>query len=153
MGQYFKIVNKTKKEVVRPGVFGSGIKLWEITANGKGSLQGLALLIAEGHNQVHPCDIIGRWSGDEITLVGDYAESGLYQESGKYKDITIDVYRVLCKEEWIGYQVRERLKKYGSKYLIQEELELMQELFPLEVHEGDLRQKYDFVEKEVEHGL
>ena len=49
MGQYFKVINKTKKEFINPHTFGNGLKLWEIVASGKGVMQGLGLLLAEGH--------------------------------------------------------------------------------------------------------
>ena len=49
MGQYFKVINKTKKEFINPHTFGNGLKLWEIVASGKGVMQGLGLLLGEGH--------------------------------------------------------------------------------------------------------
>ena len=47
MGQYFKIVNKTKKQVLEPMTFGSGCKHGEIISNAdRGSvLQALGHLI------------------------------------------------------------------------------------------------------------
>ena len=57
---------------------------------------------------------------------------------------------MLLQDSWIGKEMEERLKKHGDQYLYGEEKELMEELFPLAIHEGNLRQKFDFVEKEVQ---
>lgn len=162
MGQYFKVINKTKKEFINPHTFGNGLKLWEIVASGSGVLQGLGLLLAEGHIEYNkkyepiPSTIIGRWQGDSIAIVGDYAKSGLYDmcedEDGKpkngWKDISIPTYRTLLKDTWIGSRKAEEIKKHGTKWMFGEEHKLMLELFPKECTEGDLRQKFDFVEKE-----
>ena len=103
-----------------------------------------------------PSTIIGRWQGDSIAIVGDYAKSGLYDmcedENGKpkngWKDISIPTYRTLLKDTWIGSRKAEEIKKHGTKWMFGEEHKLMLELFPKECTEGDLRQKFDFVEKE-----
>ena len=103
-----------------------------------------------------PSTIIGRWQGDSIAIVGDYAKSGLYDmcedEDGKpkngWKDISIPTYRTLLKDTWIGSRKAEEIKKHGTKWMFGEEHKLMLELFPKECTEGDLRQKFDFVEKE-----
>ena len=107
MGQYFKVINKTKK-------------------------------------------------GDSIAIVGDYAKSGLYDmcedEDGKakngWKDISIPTYKTLLKDTWIGSRKKQELLKDGTQWMFGDEKKIMQELFPKECTEGDLRQKYDFVEKE-----
>ena len=162
MGQYYKAFNKTKKEYLNPHTFGNGLKLMEFTSDGKGMLQGLSLLLANGNGRGsgdHPSEskIIGRWSGDNITIDGDYADNTLWNVLDKdsdtyekgWKDISKDVYRVLLKDSWIGEQMKERLKKDGDRFLYGEELELLMELFPTEIHEGNLRQKYDFIEKQT----
>jgi len=161
MGQYFKVINKTKKEFINPHTFGNGLKLWEIVASGKGVMQGLGLLLAEGHIEYNkkyepiPSTIIGRWQGDSIAIVGDYAKSGLYDmcedEDGKpkkgWKDISIPTYRTLLKDTWIGSMKAKEIKKHGTRFMFGDEHKLMLELFPQECTEGDLRQKFDFVEK------
>lgn len=43
MGQYFKAVNKTKKELVCPWCMGGGAKLWEWAANPQGAIFTLLL--------------------------------------------------------------------------------------------------------------
>ena len=162
MGQYYKVFNKTKKEYLTPHTFGNGFKLMEFTSDGRGILQGLSLLLANGNGRGggdHHSDseIIGRWSGDNITIDGDYADDTLWAKLDKdgenyekgWKDISKDVYRVLLQDSWIGKEMEERLKKDGDRFLYGEELELMQELFPTAIHEGNLRQKFDFVEKSL----
>ena len=163
MGQYFKVINKTKKEFINPHTFGNGLKLWEIVASGKGVMQGLGLLLAEGHIEYNkenaepiPSTIIGRWQGDSITIQGDYVKDGLYDkcedEDGKpkkgWKDISIPTYKTLLKDTWIGSMKAEEIKKHGTRFMFEDEKKIMEELFPKECTEGDLRQKFDFVEKE-----
>ena len=79
MGQYWIAVNLDKKEYVHPHKLGCGLKLWEQLANHPSTGTALIILCAAmpeqrggGDLQEHP--IIGRWAGDRIALVGDYAE-------------------------------------------------------------------------------
>ena len=39
MGQYFKVVNKTKRQVMTPSKFDSGSKLMEFSSDGMGIMQ------------------------------------------------------------------------------------------------------------------
>ena len=105
MGQYWMVVNLSKKEFVLPHRVGAGLKLWEQLANHPGTGAALIILCAampeprgggdfdlevnwHGPERIdmsgpgkmpetYP-DIakrtIGRWAGDRIALVGDYAE-------------------------------------------------------------------------------
>ena len=166
MGQYFKVINQTKKEVLNPHTFGNGLKLWEFVSDGNGVLQGLGLLLAEGHveydknNELKPSTIIGRWHGDSITILGDYARdkkgNNIYDTmldskgelKKSWKDISVETYKTLLKDTWIGSRKAEQIRKHGTKFMMSDEKKIMEELFPKECVEGDLRQKYDFVEKE-----
>ena len=157
MGQYFKVINKTKKEVLNPHTFGNGLKLWEFVSDGNGVLQGLGLLLAEGHMYDA---IIGRWHGDKIPILGDYANDkdgnniwdSMLDSKGdlkkSWKDISVETYKTLLKDTWIGSRKAEQIRKHGTKFMMSEERKIMEELFPKECTEGDLREKYDFVEKE-----
>jgi len=154
MGQYFKIVNKTKKEVLEPHVFNSGYNHGSILANSsRGSvLQALGLLISTCDRDKTWQSFKGRWAGDEIIMVGDYHESELYNKSDNsrwYTDISGDVLIELFKDDCIAREQKEWLIQYGTATLHGTHKELMQKIFPLECHEGDLRQKYDFIEKET----
>jgi len=170
MGQYFKVINKTKKEILNPHTFGSGLKLWEIINSRGEILQGLALLLAEGHQkydknyQPIKSDIIGRWKGDKISIMGDYVEhevvkdgevklqnfwESMYDDEGisfrnGWKDISIETYKELLQDDWQGRRKAKQLKKKGTYMMIDSEKELMEELFPKECHEGDLRWRYKF---------
>ena len=165
MGQYFKVVNKTKKEVLNPHTFGNGVKLWEFVSDGNGVLQGLGLLLAEGHTEYKdlisiPSTIIGRWHGDKITILGDYAHDkdgnniwdSMIDSEGylkkPWKDISVETYKTLLKDTWIGSRKAEQIRKHGTKFMMSDEKKIMEELFPKECVEGDLRDKYDFVEKQ-----
>lgn len=153
MGQYFKIVNKTKKEVLEPHIFDSGFNHSEVLANSsRGSvLQALGLLISTCDRDKTRNSLKGRWAGDEIIMVGDYHESELYNKSDNsrwYTDISEPTLKELFKLDYIAQPKKDWLLKYGTQALCGPHKKLMQEIFPLECHEGDLRQKYDFIEKE-----
>lgn len=153
MGQYFKIVNKTKKQVLEPHIFDSGFKHGEVLANSsRGSvLQALGLLISTCDRDKTSTSLKGSWAGDEIIMVGDYHESELYNKSDNsrwYTDISEYVLIELFKNDYIAQTKKDWLLKYGTKTLCEPHKKLIQKIFPLECHEGDLRQKYDFIEKE-----
>lgn len=98
MGQYWLPVNLTKREYIDPHKLGSGLKLWEQVAN-EGVGRALIILLANfkerrgggdlcykngepgGEGAINP--VIGRWAGDEVTLVGDYAEDTDYRPKAK----------------------------------------------------------------------
>ena len=94
MGQYFKIVNLTKKEVVHPHNLNTGAKFREICNNNVG---GVLLFLLRRSSQGGGGDIdrsyeyAGRWAGDSIVVIGDYDESGLYDEAREYRDISKEV--------------------------------------------------------------
>ena len=64
MGQYHRPCNLTTNEYLHPHDFGDGLKLLEFGESGQGTMSALILLLAPG----------GRWHGDRIAIVGDYAE-------------------------------------------------------------------------------
>ena len=81
MGQYWKVANLDKREYVDPHKLGTGLKLWEQLANHPGTGAALVILCAampepRGGGGLTPNEIVGRWAGDRIALVGDYAERG-----------------------------------------------------------------------------
>jgi hypothetical protein len=84
MGQYYKIVNLTKREYLEPHAFDEGAKLLEFGCSGSGTMTALAVLLANSNGRgggdlngvpedfpVKP----GRWAGDRIVVAGDYAEA------------------------------------------------------------------------------
>lgn len=51
MGQYYKVINIDKKEVLNPRAFGNGNKLLEFTPNPIGIMMGLGLLTTNGNGR------------------------------------------------------------------------------------------------------
>ena len=106
MGQYHYVCNLDKHEFLHPHKFGSGLKLMEFGCESVGVPTGLVLLLAasngptgRGGGDWHPWlggpgyegrevkvdaataerlsrEIPGRWAGDRIAIIGDYAETG-----------------------------------------------------------------------------
>ena len=89
MGQYWLIINEDKKEYIRPHGLGDGAKLMEFGCSSNGTLTGLTLLLADattngrggGDFPGYGGDVLGRWYGDRIKIVGDYGDDNLYQEA------------------------------------------------------------------------
>lgn len=126
MGQYWIAVNLDKKEYVSPHKLKTGAKLWEQLANHPGTGAALVILIAaqremrgggdlqentkdENYNKIAR-SVIGRWAGNRVAFVGDYAEdndlpekfkaSRIHDEcnDGKYLDISDHVATVIEHE-------------------------------------------------------
>ena len=93
MGQYHRLVNLDRCEFIDPHQMGSGLKLWEQMANhpspatalvflcaapdqrGGGDIQELeSAVTAMGRVDVVVNGLVGRWHGDRIAWIGDYAE-------------------------------------------------------------------------------
>jgi hypothetical protein len=84
MGQYWKVVNLDKREFVHPHKLGTGLKLWEQVAGHPGTGVAMIILCAamphpRGSGDLNMDDdiarrTIGRWAGDRVCLVGDYAK-------------------------------------------------------------------------------
>jgi hypothetical protein len=119
MGQYWLPVNLTKKEFIDPHKLGSGLKLWEQIANHPGTGTALLILCANmverrggGDLGEHPA--VGRWAGDRIAIIGDYAlpedmddidPSEIYYQcsEGLYKDVSEMVAEVIERELQLRY--------------------------------------------------
>jgi hypothetical protein len=78
MGQYHYVVNLDKKEFIHPHMLGVGLKLWEQMAAHPGTSSALIALLAcsngRGGGDLHEDEIVGRWAGDRIAIVGDYGQ-------------------------------------------------------------------------------
>jgi hypothetical protein len=131
LGQYWLVANLSKKEFLNPHELGTGLKLWEQLANHPGTGAALIILCAAmpeprgggdfslGDPEINDANIyapiaqrtIGRWAGDRIALVGDYAQNSdlpvrfhaksIYNKCNAedgWKDITGDVCAVIEHE-------------------------------------------------------
>ena len=86
MGQYFKIVNQDKKEVINAWDLGGGAKFWEWLWNPQARVFVWLLRKSdEGGggdiNDPERFETLGRWAGDRVTLTGDYDSSRLWNMS------------------------------------------------------------------------
>jgi len=80
MGQYHLTVNLDRKEFLMPHKLGVGLKLREQTGFGNSIPDALFMLLAasngygSGDFQDNQNHIIGRWAGDRVAVIGDYAQ-------------------------------------------------------------------------------
>lgn len=70
MGQYFYIVNTTKKQYLHPHDFNDGLKMGEFTS----TMEVLGLLLCDSYLYKFHSPLIGAWKGGAITIAGDYSE-------------------------------------------------------------------------------
>jgi hypothetical protein len=97
MGQYFLVVNLTKKEFIHPHKFGDGLKLLEFGCSADGTMTALTLLLrqsSEGGGGDYSGDNpkVGSWAGDKIVIVGDYDDSKLFEKADKsFKDVSEEI--------------------------------------------------------------
>ena len=121
MGQYFKVANLDKKQVIDPHEFGDGLKLMEIGCSSNGTMLGLALLLRQSTGSgggdflavgAHP--VVGSWAGDRVTIVGDYDKSNqiatgqkkgelwdAFEDTGEWEDISIEVVLAMCADHYV----------------------------------------------------
>ena len=103
MGQYHKLVNLDKKEMVHPYNLGLGAKQYEQTGDNGSLSDAIYLLVmtspARGGGDWESFESLsGRWAGDRVVVLGDYTEdedlpdipnaSKLYSESATSEDWT-----------------------------------------------------------------
>ena len=119
MGQYHTPVNFTKKEYISPHKLGTGLKLCEQIAQQYGTGSALLVLLAcsngrgGGDLREHPTeDVVGRWAGDVVIMVGDYAEeddvlsvdvTDFHMNEDQYTDVSELVCQILESELQIQY--------------------------------------------------
>lgn len=80
MGQYHLTVNLDRREYLNPHKLGMGLKLWEQTGDMFAKVMVPLLAVSNGRGggdfndgNVMDTQIIGRWGGNRIAIVGDYA--------------------------------------------------------------------------------
>lgn len=79
MGQYHILCNLDKKECVIPHAVGDGLKLWEMAGWSIGGIATAMVLLTShgerrGGGDFSESEVWGRWHGDRIAIIGDYAE-------------------------------------------------------------------------------
>ena len=89
MGQYYRVCNLDKRQVLDPHAFGDGLKLLEFGCSSLGALTALTVLLADGNGrgggdlhvnpEEHP--IVGSWAGERIVIAGDYGNEGKFLNS------------------------------------------------------------------------
>jgi len=118
MGQYHLTVNLDKREFLDPHKLGQGLKLREQSYGGPGGVGAALIVLLAASNgrgggdfdaSTDPDGMIGRWAGDRLAIVGDYAEAGdlalehraerIYRDCGRggrgFRDISDSVARVI----------------------------------------------------------
>ena len=118
MGQYHKIVNLDKKQILHPHKFDDGLKLMEFGQSGQGTMAGLAVLLAAsckggargGGDVDSESTLVGSWAGDRIAIIGDYCEED--DVIGMTKEQLMDAYKAENGYEDISEQVRRGLASF-----------------------------------------
>lgn len=77
MGQYYIVINKTKREAFEP--ISSGVKLMEFAYMASATERALIKLLQS------------RWGNDEVAVVGDYYEDGGVNFYGMFRSLTEDL--------------------------------------------------------------
>jgi hypothetical protein len=118
MGQYHKLVNLDKQEVVEPFHLGLFSKQYEHTGVEGSLADAIYLLVMSSPNRGGGdwplTDLSGRWCGDRVVVVGDYTKDTdipnyegaekLYEESNSWEDISGQVREAFIKIFEIEYK-------------------------------------------------
>lgn len=116
MGQYYVVINLTKKQFIHPHAFGDGCKLMEFGSSGR-TMSALAVLLVNsngrgGGDLDSHRPIVGSWAGDKIVIAGDYAEPGdagepkggenLYGRTGTeaYQNVSAEAFEALLDDDY-----------------------------------------------------
>jgi hypothetical protein len=105
MGQYHKVYNVDKQEMINAHGINNGLKLVEQVGHDLSTSTALFLLLANsngrGGGDVREHELVGSWAGDRVVVQGDYAEpndKGFIsneQIERYYRDISNDVFNML----------------------------------------------------------
>ena len=130
MGQYYTPANLTKAEYLDPEILGDGQKLYSIALSLQPGGVASALVLLLAHRDDLPSasvaeagEVVGRWAGDEVILLGDEqgsedVEERLSAMPDPMKDITPLVREELERHArgWIRYSVEDvRDDQEGSR--------------------------------------
>ncbi len=172
MGQYWKVVNLDKREYLNPHKLGAGLKLWEQVASHPGTGTALVILCAaqrevrgggdldmdenwHGLEGPMPEDyleiakaVIGRWAGDRIALVGDYAK-----RSDLPPGFNADLIYDLCAPEKEVRKTIEYLRRQAQEWNNEGMSEKADRLEEELKEKGPYRDISDMVARVIEHEL
>ena len=124
MGQYFKIVNRAKRQYLEPFSMRSSEKFPSLMGDEE-MTRSISWLVCTSTN---PCwaelrnknertkRLLGSWSGDKIEIIGDYAEEKFsHLVSREYVDISFEIVATLfdCDSSYLDAAI-EQLKKWPS---------------------------------------
>jgi hypothetical protein len=98
MGQYYVIVNVDKKELIDPSKYDNGVKLMEFSYIGNEVTNALMNLMN------------GRWKGDRVYVVGDYADT--YTAPGAKEECWVPAYRDALEEFGIDENDEDKSKEH-----------------------------------------
>ena len=121
MGQYFLVLNLDKRQYLHPHCFGDGLKLLEFGSSAEGTLTGLTLLLRKsteggGGDWDGSHEIVGTWAGDRSAIVGDYDESGLYEQAHEeWHNISHHVLDAMKQDPYLAQALAE-MEKSGFSY-------------------------------------
>ncbi len=130
MGQYYPPANLTKGEYLDPEILGDGQKLYSIALSLQPGGVASALVLLLAHRDDLPSasvaeagEIVGRWAGDEVILLGDEqgsedVEERLSAMPEPMKDITQLARQEIERQArgWISYSVEDvRDDQEGSR--------------------------------------
>jgi hypothetical protein len=93
MGQTFLVVNHSKQQYMDPGAFGENSKRSGLFTGLH--VSALALLVVDARSAFDHL-LIGSWSGDSISAVGDYADAWL-QVKADFEDLSSQAIAMLCE--------------------------------------------------------
>jgi hypothetical protein len=102
MGQYHKLVNLDKKEIVHPYNLGLGAKQYEQTGENGSMSDALYLLVMTspsrgGGDWESFADLSGRWVGDRVVILGDYTQD---EDIPNYKNASKLYSEIETSEDW-----------------------------------------------------
>jgi hypothetical protein len=128
MDEYFIIVNRTKREFINPCTFGDGIQ-WEQLSGGRfGGLAAMALLL-RANRPGETNDVVGRWIGDDVFVLGEYADAEMFDDAiASWDDISLKVLRIMVVHPEVRDWIRVRLAVRRKVWATPEEEELYKEV-------------------------
>lgn len=149
MGQYYSAINVDRWEVLNPWCLGESSKAWELYYSERFQKALFLLLISHpevrggGDFDMEPSDVwmgdrlmqkvLGRWAGDRVVIVGDYAEDSDLRVNGIPASVLANVaisihrYDIVSK---VHFPLKRVLKRHGLPMevspIVEEAMELIE---------------------------